>query len=85
MKHTLATGVVLGATAALVLSACGAGGAAGGSGGDSKTIKVAYMKFGTFTQLDSHMKGVKKAFEAAHTRRFVGSRRRRQRLINPRH
>ena len=66
MKHTLATGVALGATAALVLSACGAGGVAGGSGGDSKTIKVAYMKFGTFTQLDSHMKDVKKTFEAAH-------------------
>jgi multiple sugar transport system substrate-binding protein len=66
MKHTLAKGVALGATAALVLSACGGGGSAGDSGGDSKTIKVAYMKFGTFTQLDSHMKGVKKTFEAAH-------------------
>jgi len=66
MKHTLATGVALGAVAALVLSACGTGGSASGSGGDSKTIKVAYMKFGTFTQLDTHMIGVKKAFEAAH-------------------
>lgn len=66
MKHILAKGVALGATAALVLTACGAGGVAGGSGGDSKTIKVAYMKFGTFTQLDTYMQRLKKTFEATH-------------------
>ena len=62
MKNRLATAVTLGAAAALVLSGCSGGDA----GGTSKTISVAYQKFGTFTQLDDHMKEVKKAFEAAH-------------------
>ncbi|WP_022884855.1 extracellular solute-binding protein [Glaciibacter superstes] len=60
MKRSLATVLALGAASALVLSGC----SAGDSGGDSNTIKVAYQKFGTFTQLDAHMKEVKAAFEA---------------------
>lgn len=62
MKNRLATAVALGAAAALVLSGCSGSDAVG----NSKTIKVAYQKFGTFTSLDDHMKEVKKAFEAAH-------------------
>jgi multiple sugar transport system substrate-binding protein len=50
------------AAAALVLSGC-----AGGSGDDGDTIKVAYSKFGNFTQMDDHMKGVKEQFEAANS------------------
>jgi multiple sugar transport system substrate-binding protein len=50
------------ATTALVLSGC-----SGGSGeGDSNTIKVAYSKFGNFTQMDDHMKAVKEQYEAAN-------------------
>lgn len=60
MKKSLATVLALGAASALLLSGCSAGEA----GGDSKTIKVAYQKFGTFTQLDDHMKEVKAAYEA---------------------
>ncbi|MGA1813545.1 extracellular solute-binding protein [Frondihabitans sp. 4ASC-45] len=45
-------------TTALVATGCSAGG-----GGDSNTIKIAYQKFGTFTQLDAHLKEVKKTFE----------------------
>lgn len=62
MKNRLAAAVALGAAAALVLSGCSGSDAVG----NSKTIKVAYQKFGTFTSLDDHMKEVKKAFEAAH-------------------
>jgi multiple sugar transport system substrate-binding protein len=48
------------ATTALVLSGC-----SGGSGeGDGTTIKVAYSKFGNFTQMDDHMKAVKEQYEA---------------------
>ena len=62
MKNRLATAVALGAAAALVLSGCSGGDA----GGTSKTIKVAYQKFGGYTHVDDHMKEVKKAFELAH-------------------
>jgi multiple sugar transport system substrate-binding protein len=50
------------AATALVVSGC----SAGDSGGDSTTIKVAYSKFGNFTQMDDHMKAVKEQFEAEH-------------------
>lgn len=60
MKKSLFTIVAVSAVAALALTGC----SAGGSGGDGKTVKVAYQKFGNFTQLDAHMKEVKKAFEA---------------------
>ncbi|MFC9559490.1 extracellular solute-binding protein [Agromyces sp. NPDC056965] len=61
MKHTLTATVALAAAGLLALSGCSAG-----DGGSSDTIKVAYQKFGTFTQLDDHMKEVKAAFEAEH-------------------
>lgn len=60
MKKSLFTIVAVSAVAALALTGC----SAGGSGGDGKTVKVAYQKFGNFTQLDAHMKEVKKTFEA---------------------
>lgn len=50
------------AASALVLSGC----SAGGGESDSTTIKVAYSKFGNFTQMDDHMKAVKEQFEAAN-------------------
>ncbi|TFD87117.1 extracellular solute-binding protein [Cryobacterium lactosi] len=62
MKKTLLSVVSLGAVAALALSGC----SAGGSETESQTIKVAYQKFGSFVQVDNHMKAVKKAFEAAN-------------------
>lgn len=46
-----------------LLAACSGGGS---SGGDGKTIKVAYQKYGSFTQMDDHMQKVKTEFEAAH-------------------
>ena len=59
MKHTFTAATALAAAGLLVLSGCSAG-----EGEASDTIKVAYQKFGTFTQLDAHMKQVKDAFEA---------------------
>ena len=59
MKRTFSATVALGAAGLLVLTGCSAGGNEA-----SDTIKVAYQKFGTFTQLDAHMKQVKEAFEA---------------------
>lgn len=60
MKRVL-TAVAVVACAAAALTGCSAG---GGSG--DKEIKVAYQKFGTFTQMDDLMKSVKKQYEAAH-------------------
>ena len=56
------------AVAALTLSgaaACSSDSSGGGS--KSKTITVAYQKFGAFIQMDEQMKKVKAAYEAAHT------------------
>jgi multiple sugar transport system substrate-binding protein len=61
MKHTLTAATALAAAGLLALSGCTADG-----GESSDTIRVAYQKFGTFTQLDDHMKQVKAAFEAEH-------------------
>jgi multiple sugar transport system substrate-binding protein len=47
----------------LVLAGCSAG---GDSEDASTTIKVAYSKFGNFTQMDDHMKAVKEQYEAAN-------------------
>jgi len=55
----VAVGLVVG-----VASAC-SGGSSGGSGGSS-TIKVAYQKYGSFTQMDDHMRSVKAEYEKAH-------------------
>ncbi|GAA1832758.1 extracellular solute-binding protein [Agromyces salentinus] len=58
MKRTI-TAAAFAAAGLLALSGCSAD-----DGGSSDTIKVAYQKFGTFTQLDDHMKQVKADFEA---------------------
>jgi multiple sugar transport system substrate-binding protein len=52
------------AAAALVLAlgACGSGSGSGGADG-SATIKIAYQKFGNFTQADELFKDVKAAYE----------------------
>ena len=50
------------ATTALLLSGC----SGGGGESDGTTIKVAYSKFGNFTQMDDHMKAVKEQYEAAN-------------------
>ena len=47
-------------------SSSGSGGSGGASDGASKTITIAYQKFGAFTQMDSHMTKVKAEYEAAH-------------------
>ncbi len=60
----LITALAAGAAAALVLTGCSAPGSTSSSSG---TIKVAYQKFGTFTQMDTQMKAVAKQFEAANT------------------
>lgn len=60
MKRTLGV-VAITAVAGLVLAGC-----SGGGGGDANELKVAYQKFGTFTQLDDHMKQVKAAYEKAN-------------------
>jgi multiple sugar transport system substrate-binding protein len=51
------------ATSVLLFSGCAAGGS---DGGDANTLKVAYQKFGQFTQMDAHMKKVKDEFERAN-------------------
>lgn len=51
------------AASALALTGCAGGGE---SGGDANTLKVAYQKFGQFTQMDAHMKKVKEEFEKAN-------------------
>lgn len=53
---------VTAAALALSLGACGSG----GSGSDGSTIKVAYQKFGNFTQADELFKDVKADYEKAN-------------------
>ncbi|MFJ3403686.1 extracellular solute-binding protein [Promicromonospora sp. NPDC090134] len=53
---------VTAAALALSLGACGSG----GGGSDSSTIKVAYQKFGNFTQADELFKDVKADYEKAN-------------------
>ena len=53
---------VTAAALALSLGACGSG----GGGSDDATIKVAYQKFGNFTQADELFKDVKADFEEAN-------------------
>ncbi|GAA4772815.1 extracellular solute-binding protein [Microbacterium gilvum] len=60
MRRTMTSLALLGG-GALLLSGCG-----GGAGGDADTIRVAYQKFGTFTQLDDLLQEVKSDFEATH-------------------
>jgi multiple sugar transport system substrate-binding protein len=57
--------VMAAGTAALTLGAAACGGSGGGAAG-SKTVKVAYEKFGTFVQMDQHMQKVKAEFEKAN-------------------
>ena len=59
MKRILSV-VAVAAVAAAALTGCSSGGSS------DKVIKVAYQKFGTFTQMDDQMKLVKKEYEAAH-------------------
>jgi len=47
----------------LALAACGSGGGAGGDGDGDATIKIAYQKFGNFTQADELFKDVKAEYE----------------------
>ena len=44
----------------------GGGGGAADGGSDEGTLKVAYQKFGNFTQMDEHMKATAETFEAAN-------------------
>ncbi|MGW9113147.1 extracellular solute-binding protein [Microbacterium sp. NPDC055683] len=60
MRRTMTSLALLGG-GALLLSGCG-----GGAGGDADTIRVAYQKFGTFTQLDDLLQEVKSDFEETH-------------------
>lgn len=53
---------VMAVALALSLGACGSG----GGGSDDGTIKVAYQKFGNFTQADELFKNVKADFEKAN-------------------
>lgn len=54
--------IALSTAAALIgLTACG-----GGGGDDSSTVKIAYQKFGNFTQADELFQNVKEEFEAAN-------------------
>ncbi|GAA1877957.1 extracellular solute-binding protein [Lapillicoccus jejuensis] len=62
MSKRVAAVVSVGLVAGLA-SACGGGGSSSSS---SDTIKVAYQKYGTFTQMDDLMQKVKKDFESTH-------------------
>ncbi|MBO3662541.1 extracellular solute-binding protein [Microbacterium stercoris] len=64
-RRLLGAGLLAGA---LVVTGCTAGGGGeGGGGGDASTIKVAYQKYGTFTQADTLMAKVKEEFEAQNS------------------
>ncbi len=58
------------AGASTLAAGCGSGGGSSPSGGASGattgTVKIAYQKFGNFTQLDDLMKRVKQQFESAN-------------------
>lgn len=58
--------IAITATTLSALVGCSSGDASGGASGGSKTITVAYQKFGAFVQMDQHMTKVKAAYEAAH-------------------
>ena len=62
MSRKFISALVLVVAALGALSAC----SSGGSGGSSKTVNVAYQKFGAFVQMDQHMQSVKKQFEKAY-------------------
>lgn len=62
-RRRITIALLAAATAVGTLSACSS---SGGSSGNSKTIKVAYQKFGAFVQMDQHMQKVKKEYEKAH-------------------
>ncbi|PZE78215.1 extracellular solute-binding protein [Curtobacterium sp. MCBD17_019] len=57
-RPRLIAAVAAAAVAALALAGCSSSGSS-----SSDTIKIAYQKFGSFQQLDHHMKDVKAAFE----------------------
>jgi multiple sugar transport system substrate-binding protein len=61
MRHRIAVA----ALSALVLTASAACGSSSG-GSDSKTITVAYQKFGNFIALDKQLQKVKQQYESAH-------------------
>jgi multiple sugar transport system substrate-binding protein len=61
-RRKLLTALTIAATAVGALSAC----SSSGSGGSGTTLKIAYQKFGAFTQMDAHMRMVKKQYEKAH-------------------
>lgn len=56
----------LAVAASLATIALAASGCTSATASSSKTITVAYQKFGTFTQLDAHLKTVKATFEKAN-------------------
>ena len=62
LQRKFLAALAIAVTATGALSAC----SSSGSGGSSKTIKVAYEKFGAFTQMDSDMRMVKAQYEKAH-------------------
>jgi multiple sugar transport system substrate-binding protein len=57
---------IVGLTAGVIATALLASGCSASGGSSSDTIKIAYQKFGTFTQLDAHLKAVAKTFEKAN-------------------
>jgi multiple sugar transport system substrate-binding protein len=59
MKRILSV-LAVGVVAAAALAGCSS------AGSGDKVIKVAYQKFGNFTQMDTQMKAVAKQYEAAH-------------------
>jgi multiple sugar transport system substrate-binding protein len=63
MRHKV---LAVTALATLLVSTTAACGSSGG-GSDSKTITVAYQKFGNFIQLDDQLKKVKAQYESAHS------------------
>ncbi|HEV8173891.1 MAG TPA: hypothetical protein VGP91_09595, partial [Actinoplanes sp.] len=63
MRRTF-TIAALAAIALAGTAACSSGDS--NSGSTSKTLTVAYQKFGAFIQMDDQMKKVKAAYEAAH-------------------
>jgi multiple sugar transport system substrate-binding protein len=66
MRHNIAVAALSALVITATTAATTACGSSSGDSSSSKTITVAYQKFGTFIQMDQHMQKIKAEYEKAH-------------------